>query len=138
MRRAVTKETAGVSVLVLLFGGTVGIVAGLSLVAVGDAVVIGLVARESQSDLAFAVALAVSGLLGGLLIGRWWAVALACALFLGYAATWNLSGQDMTFVAWLVLVGGLAASIQAAALAVGVGARWAWQHPDEVEQTLSR
>ena len=100
--------------------------AGLALVAAADAVVIALVASESEGEAVLAVTLSLLGLtaVAGFLIARWWVVALAVPLFVALTVMWDRDGE-LSFVGWVVLGAGMAAGIQAVALAVGAASRWA-------------
>jgi len=113
-------------------------VAGVALVAAGDAVLVFLAATESGSD-ALLIGLAISAVIAGFLIGRWWAVALAAPLFVAIVLMYDQGdNQELTFLGWVIVVAGLIATIQAGALAVGAASRWAATHWDETKEILRR
>ena len=111
---------------------------GVALVAIADAVLIVLATTERGSD-AIVVGLAVSAVIAGFLIGRWWAVALALPLFVAIVPMYDQEGyQELSFLGWLIVVAGLIAGIQAAALALGAGSRWAFSHGSKIRDIFSR
>ena len=117
--------------------GRMPFVAGLLIVAASDLALVAMALTESGSD-ALIVLLAGSAVLAGFFVGRWWAVLLALPLFLALIPLYDQEGQELNFVGWVVLVAGLVAGIQAAALALGVGSRWALAQRDQVSETLRR